>query len=252
MTRPAGRGDARTGFLREIEVPLKNPRAFPYHDSDVLRLSGLVGLGALLGVLPLACVYDGDQRCGPHQTQLDNDRCGCEVGYVPGTAGCVPCGDNEREANGACLCVDGYARAADGAACEPIPAALGAACESDATCTAPEYPLCHLSDASGYCTNQCASDGDCDGGYKCHQQGDESFCRRPPVGYGDSCKNDSDCAGGEATFCETLQKHICLVPCSAGKTDACFEGETCCDFVVFRPICVPSDACTENMGRVVQ
>jgi hypothetical protein len=222
----------------------------------VLRLSALVLLGVLLSVAPSGCVYDPDQRCGPHQTLLDNDRCACEAGYVPGTAGCVPCADNERESNGSCVCVDGFARAAEGAACEEIPAELGATCDNQSAACQPgsKYPLCHLLDdgTAGYCTSACSSDDDCDGGYKCHHDGTKGFCRRPPVGYGASCTNDEDCASGEATFCETIQQHICLVPCSAGKTDVCFEGEACCDFVLFHPICVPSNACTQNMGTVVK
>jgi len=221
----------------------------------VVRLSGLVLLGALLSVVSSACVYDSSQRCGPHQTILDNDRCACEMGYVPGTSGCIPCGDDEREVNGVCVCVKGFARPADGAACEIIPATLGAACDTkSAPCPAgSKYPLCHLTDGtSGYCTSACASSDGCDGGYKCHENGTDSFCRRPPLGYDDMCKTDDDCAGGEAIFCETIQQHVCLVPCSAGKTDVCFEGESCCDFVIFQPICVPTDACTTNSGTVIK
>lgn len=209
-------------------------------------------MGALLGVLPLACVYDDSQRCGPHQTLISNDRCTCDAGYVLADQGCVPCGDYEQEVNGECVCVEGYARPADGAACEPIPEALGADCSGDSDCSNDAYPLCHLNeDKSGYCTSSCSSDGDCDGGYKCHEDGDKSFCRRPATGYGDHCESDDDCAGNEASFCEKLQKNICLVPCSAGHTDGCFEGEVCCDFTFFAPICVPADACTTNSGQVV-
>jgi hypothetical protein len=220
-----------------------------------MRLSWLIWLGALLSVAPSACVYDGDERCGPHQVLIEKDRCICEEDYVPGAAGCVPCGEHEYASNGACVCVDDYARPADGAACELIPAALGAACDMEtAPCAADgPYSLCHVVEGtSGYCTNGCSADDDCDGGYKCHEDGADSFCRRPPVGYGDSCKSQDDCAGGEATYCETLQSELCLVPCAPGNTGVCFEGEVCCDFAVFEPICVPSDACTEKMGAPVQ
>lgn len=208
----------------------------------------------LLGVAPSACVYDAGQRCGPHQTEIDKDRCICEMGYVPGTAGCIPCGEHETASNGACVCDAGYARPADGAACAPIPAELGTACDSDsAPCAAGPYPLCHVTEGtSGYCTNACRDAQDCDGGYKCHEAGSDSYCRRPPLGYGDSCQSDDDCAGGEATYCETLQSNLCLVPCAAGKTDGCFEDEVCCNFVVFEPICVPNDACREKGGTPLQ
>jgi hypothetical protein len=219
----------------------------------VKRFFGLIWLGALLSVAVSACVYDSDERCGPHQVLIEKDRCICEMDYVPGPAGCVPCGDHEQASNGACVCVDDYARPAEGAACEPIPAALGAACDSEAApCADGPYSLCHVTDGtSGYCTSACSSDDDCDGGYRCHEDGADSFCRRPPLGYGDSCKVQDDCAQGEATYCETLQSKLCLVPCAPGNTDVCFEGEVCCDFVVFEPICVPNNACTEKSGTPV-
>ncbi len=218
-----------------------------------MRFFGFVWLGALLSVAPTACVYDGDERCGPHQVLLSADRCACEPGFVPGTAGCIPCGDNERESNGACVCVDGYARGSEAAVCEAIPQELGGACDPDTSpCTSKDYTLCHVpNDGAGYCTNACSSSADCDGGYLCHEAGADSYCRRPPVGHGDACKTSADCSG-EATFCETIQSHLCLVPCSAGNTDVCFEGEVCCDFVLFNPICVPSNACVPQSGTEVQ
>ncbi len=216
------------------------------------RLIGLVWVSALLSVAPSACVYDGDQRCGPHQTLLSADRCACDDGFVPGSAGCIPCGDNEEAVNGACLCVAGYARSSAADACEPIPDTLGVACDTDNTpCPVGKYDRCQVTDGtSGYCTNACTNSTDCDGGYRCHVDGADSFCRRPPVGYLDPCESDADCTG-EATFCETIRTHQCLVPCAAGQTDVCFEAEVCCDFAIFHPICVPNDACTSMTGTEV-
>ena len=151
------------------------------------------------------------------------------------------------------MCVDGYARPADGAACELIPEALGADCDTHGTaCTNEKYPLCHITDDQGYCTSTCTSSDDCEGGYQCHTDEAGGFCRRPPVGYGKDCKSDDDCAGGEATYCDTIQSHLCLVRCAAGKTDVCFEGEECCDFTLFNPICVPDGVCAMKMGKTLQ
>ena len=210
------------------------------------RLLALVWSMALASLMAPGCVYDPDDRCSAHQVVISNSRCACEPGFVPGDSGCVPCAENEMEANGACVCVAGYARPADGAACEVIPEQLGAACDADTEpCSDGPYPLCHETEGgSGYCTNSCGSDDDCSGGYKCHLEG--------AVGYGDSCQTNEDCANGEATFCETIQQQVCLVPCSAGNTDVCFEGEACCNFVVFEPICVPSASCTANGGTEVE
>jgi hypothetical protein len=220
----------------------------------VKRLLALAWSSSVVGLIGSACVYDPDDRCGPHQVVISHNRCACEPGFVPGDSGCEPCGDNERESSGACVCVDGYARPAEGAACEVIPAELGATCDTQSEpCSDGPYPLCHETNgSSGYCTSSCSSDEDCSGGYKCHTDGAEGFCRRPPVGYGKSCDSDEDCEGGEATFCETIQQYVCLVPCSAGNIDGCFEGEVCCNFVVFEPICVPADACTANGGLEVE
>jgi hypothetical protein len=218
-----------------------------------MRLTSFFLLSTLCGVIASACVYDPDDRCGPHQLEIDNDQCVCETGFVPGDAGCVPCAENEEERAGACICADGFARPTDAEACAPIPEALGAACDVEADpCADEPYPLCHATDGtSGYCTSSCSSDGDCTGGYKCHVEGNEGFCRRPPLGHGATCASDADCEGGDATFCETLSSKQCLVPCQAGDTDVCFEGEACCDFLVFAPICVPADVCAE-MGNPVQ
>lgn len=214
------------------------------------RLTALVLSSVLLSIAPSGCVYDPDQRCGPHQQLLPADRCACEAGYVPGDNGCVPCAENEHESNGACVCDSGYARDADGAACTPLPAELGTACDASAPCPAGRYPLCHATDSGdGYCTSACASSDECDGGYRCHVDPQGGYCRRPPLGYGESCESDEDCAQGEATFCETIQSHLCLVPCAAGRTETCFEGEVCCDFTLFNPVCVPAGACSSSGGK---
>lgn len=212
------------------------------------RISCLLGLSALGALLAPACVYDPDQRCGPHQVEIDNDRCACEAGYVPGESGCVPCAEHELAVNGSCNCVEGYARPAEGEACEPIPTSLGGDCDTDsAPCVDESYPLCHPTEGtSGYCTSSCSDDADCQGGYACHADGADSYCRRPPLGYGKSCETSDDCADGEATYCEALRTHTCIVPCQAGRTDVCFEGEVCCDFAIFEPVCVPAAACEAN------
>jgi hypothetical protein len=147
---------------------------------------------------------------------------------------------------GDCQCVEGYARTGAGGACEPIPAELGAECDSEsAPCPSSEFPHCEVTDGtSGYCTiENCESTADCPGAYRCQIDADRSYCRRPPLGLNETCKSDADCAGGEATFCETLQAFVCLVPCS--NDDECITGDVCCDVSAFGAgiFCAPRDAC---------
>ncbi len=195
-----------------------------------------------------ACEYDASDRCGPHQVEITNDRCACVEGYVPGARGCVPCDDNEQERSGECVCVDGYARAAPAAACEALPGGLGTECDDAKPCRSQDFPECHVTETQGgYCTTTgCKTSTDCEGGYMCMKDGASSYCRRPPVGYGQKCKSQDDCAAGDATFCEMLQSHVCIVPCSANNTTVCFEGEQCCDFSQFNAgtVCTPAAACS--------
>jgi hypothetical protein len=211
-----------------------------------MRIAPLLRLSWLGFVVAPGCVYDSSERCSPHQVEINNDRCTCEAGYVPGDAGCVPCAENEEERSGACVCSEGYARASDDAACEPIPGGLGVECETSESCGA-DYPVCHLTENNGgYCTTiGCGSSDDCEAGYMCQSDGDISYCRRPPLGYGKTCDSQADCADGEATFCEVLQSNVCIVPCTAETTDVCFQGEVCCDFSLFKAgtVCTPTAAC---------
>jgi hypothetical protein len=152
-------------------------------------------------------------------------------------------------------CDGGYTcnTAGPAAFCERPPQAGDACNSTDMPCTSMKFGICHISaDGSGYCTNACSSDGDCSGEYRCHDPGGNSFCRRPATGHGDACTSDADCAGKEADYCETIQSHLCLVRCGAGNSEVCFEGESCCDFAVFNPICVPTDQCTANGGKILQ
>jgi hypothetical protein len=217
-------------------------------------LTSLLSLCALFGVVPVACLYDGSDRCGPNQVSITNDRCACADGYIPGDNGCVACGENEIALNGACSCAEGYARANPTEPCEKPPAELGLECDTESSpCPDETYPVCHEVDGtSGYCTNLCETSDDCDGAYKC-QEGPEPFCRRPPVGVSDPCDTDEECAGKDASICEKIQSHQCLVPCGPGDTAGCFVGDACCEFPGPFIACVPADACIpSNFGMVVE
>jgi hypothetical protein len=197
--------------------------------NPVLR-SGLLLLTG--GLFAGACTFDPDDRCDAHQEAYgDGERCVCEEGTAFTESGCVPCGEHEEPGSNGCVCVSGYTRPSEDAACEPAPEALGAACDADHPCGDATYSHCQpAADETGYCTTAgCTSSADCSGGYACDTSTAPTVCKRPPTGLGKSCAGAADCAEGEATFCDTFQTHQCLVQnCSLSPND-CFVGWTCTD-----------------------
>ena len=211
---------------------------------------GLLPLLAALGALvPSACVYDADDRCSPGQVLLTDSACGCAEGSAFTPQGCVPCAENEVAGPNGCACAEGLSRPTPDAACQASPRELGVACDAGSTpCTSSQYDHCQLvSGMGGYCTSTgCASSAECEAGYACDAAASPPFCRRPPLGAGRACVAPADCAGTEATWCDTVVSHTCLVQgCSVAAQD-CFEGTQCCDFTQFgvpAPLCVPPGAC---------
>ncbi|HET7540383.1 MAG TPA: hypothetical protein VFK05_10950 [Polyangiaceae bacterium] len=172
-------------------------------------------LFALLGALPSACVYDSSDRCGPHQVMYEDLRCVCDATSAPTATGCEPCGDNEVPGAMGCECKPGFTKPA------------GGVCEAVIECAKPE---------------------DCPEGYACDLEVTPGLCRKPPTGLGMSCTSNADCAGTEATYCDTFQSHSCLVQGCSLTPDNCFTGFECCDlsaFGVAQPLCIPDGACAK-------
>lgn len=192
-------------------------------------------LPALLALIASACTFDPDDRCGQHQIYNNHDRCVCEEGAALTATGCVPCGEHELPGADRCVCVVGYSRPAEGAACEPTPEALGAACSADAPCADPTYDHCQpAANQTGYCTNRgCTSSSECSAGYACDLSTSPSVCKQPPLGQGKLCMTASDCADGEATYCEAIRTHQCLVQNCSLSPNNCFEGWTCTDLSMY-------------------
>jgi hypothetical protein len=221
----------------------------PPDSRSPLHLLPWLSLTALL-VATTACVYDPDQRCGENQIlSSDGRQCSCVPGAVMTAHGCTLCGLNEVPGNGVCDCAAGYVRPTLNAACEEAPSAMGMACDtSGAPCTDSTYATCHVTGGStGYCTNAgCTSSADCQGGYACDTTATPPFCKRPPVGAGLACQSSADCAGTEATYCDLVVTHQCLVQGCKRTPDDCFSGTVCCDlstFGVAQPICVLPGTC---------
>jgi hypothetical protein len=206
--------------------------------------------GALVSLLAASCIYDPDQRCGPHQHLGPNSSCSCDDGLVLEGQACVPCAENEIWENGVCICQDGFTRtSSDGGAC--VQGGPGTSCDPSvmpSTCADPSFPTCRDRGAGiGYCTTTCAADADCPHGFACDTSATPATCKSAAVGEGDDCTSSADCVGKDATYCETVIVHKCIVSgCSVDSPLSCSEGWNCCDV---RPLglnmtlCVPEGDC---------
>lgn len=206
---------------------------------------GLLGLG-LAGFAPSACLYDHSHICGDGQVVYgDDELCVCPANAVFTNNGCVACGEHEVPGATSCDCEPGYTRAGAGQPCTEAPMGLGAACDPAAsTCAAP-FDQCIAAASGGYCSSSCTSSDDCTGGYACNA---DSVCERPPSGLNTPCSTDADCAGTDATFCDTFMHHACLVQGCSPTANDCFSGYDCCDLSAFglpQPLCVPAGECLQ-------
>ncbi|HEX3774486.1 MAG TPA: hypothetical protein VHV51_08475 [Polyangiaceae bacterium] len=205
----------------------------------------VIAISASAALLAPACIYDADHRCGPSQHLGDNSSCVCDDGLVLAGQDCVPCGENETWQNGVCVCSDGYTRSSsDGGAC--VLGGPGSSCDPDAdasSCTTPDAPICRdRGGGVGYCTTSCTADSDCPHGFACDTTNSPATCKTAAVGEGDPCTSAADCAGKDASYCETALVHVCLVPgCSVASSISCSEGWTCCDV---RPLGLNMTLCT--------
>lgn len=207
------------------------------------RWLGLAGLALLTQVIP-GCLYDSDKPCGDLDVYGDNARCVCPAGSAYTPDGCVACGAHEVASASGCVCEEGYSKPTADAPCAETPTGLGTECDPAAPSCPEPYDHCEPASDAGYCTTSgCSASTDCEGGYACNA---DAVCQRPPVGLGKSCSSPDDCAGTEATFCDTFQTHACQVQgCSLAPND-CFVGFECCDLSAFglpEPLCVPQGLC---------
>jgi hypothetical protein len=80
----------------------------------------------------------------------------------------------------------------------------------------------------------------------CAQDDARAACRTGPVGFGTTCASDADCAGLEASHCETLQAHVCVVAGCQTAPDTCTGGQSCCDLNALGiplTLCLPPGQC---------
>jgi len=130
----------------------------------------------------------------------------------------------------------------------PPPEDLGVECTDDDACSK-DFPHCEIEEEGepGYCTNtECEAPEDCLGGYACDLAVEPAVCRRPPLGLFQPCENADDCAGTEATWCDTAYSFTCMQTCSLDAPGGCFIGTECCDLSAFgvpEPLCVLEGMC---------
>lgn len=219
---------------------------------QLLRLSARVTCLVLFGHVLTSCILS-DSRCDTHQYQTSAElhSCSCDPGYVlsPMGYGCIPCGDNEEDNNGKCVCKSGFARTSDSAPCEEVQgSARGASCDTSQPCNDPN-PYCAVSESMPYCTTQgCSRNDDCPMDWRCGNADGTRFCQKPPQGFGDHCQSMADCSGKEAAFCETLMTHMCIVSDCVSHPSDCPSQSSCCDLtsLIGASLCVANSVLTDG------
>ena len=185
-------------------------------------------LSILVLVVTTGCVYDANELCGPHMKyDTSLDVCLCDDSSIADGLRCTLCPADEVAVAGACGCAPGSTKNSAGV-CDRV-VGLGDPCQSASDCTNPGYAYCAPGVTGSSCTSACASDSDCGDSYTCATWEPQPYCREF-VGLGMSCTSAADCAGTDATFCDTYQSHTCIVAgCTVGD-GACPRGTLCCDF----------------------
>ena len=200
-----------------------------------------------LAAMPAGCLVDGDHPCGTHQVLNDADLCVCTEGTVLSkkTGDCGPCPEYEVALGGACACEAGRIRDTASGTCLVSP--QGLPCHpTNLPCQDPVFSLCAVDPAGveGYCTSAgCASSVDCTNEYACVQSNGGSFCKRPPTGQGMACAQPADCAGLQASYCDTFNRVCRVSGCQLAQRGSCHEGWVCCDMTAWPFPGVPETMC---------
>jgi hypothetical protein len=80
----------------------------------------------------------------------------------------------------------------------------------------------------------------------CAQDDKRAACHPGPAGFGTPCNTDAECQGFDASHCETLQAHVCVVANCQTAPDSCTGGQSCCDLNglgIPMTLCLPPGQC---------
>jgi hypothetical protein len=183
--------------------------------------------------LSASCVYDASHPCGANMHFDDTlEACLCDDGAISVDGGCQLCADDEVVADNTCACPPGTTKDAANI-CTAVPG-LGDPCDAAKPCIDATYSYCAIHDgaAAGTCTKQCASNADCIDTYTCATWLAQPYCM-VFAGLGKPCSAQEDCAGTDATFCDTFISHTCVVANCTLTGNECPRGTTCCDLSNF-------------------
>lgn len=172
----------------------------------------------------VGCLVDPDDPCGEQFSKVSDGACACPAGSIVAGGVCSPCGEHERSEGNQCVCEGGYERATGSSECVAITD------ESAQPVGSPE------AGAGG-----CSSSAECGAGLLCDVYGARE-CVAAPSGFGAACTRASDCAGTEATFCDTFASRTCQVQGCSELGGVCPGDMICCSYAILSvSLCIPSD-----------
>lgn len=170
----------------------------------------------------VGCLVDPDAPCGDRFTKVSDGACACPTGSIVVGGVCSPCAEHQHSDGNQCLCDEGYEPGAGSSEC--------VVADGSQPVVSPE------TDGAG-----CASSAECAAGLLCDLYGSRA-CVAAPSGFGMPCTKPSDCAGTEATFCDTFASRTCQVQGCAELSGVCPGDMICCSYAILSTsLCIPGD-----------